>query len=118
MTNSASVALERTGPAGLASCVYPSRFPFVIGRGRDCDLRLFDPALSRRHCVLELRDGRLTVEDLDTRNGTEVNGGRITGPRPLADGDLLWVGGEVFTVRLHAGAAAGVPRSHEPYARP
>jgi pSer/pThr/pTyr-binding forkhead associated (FHA) protein len=59
--------------------------------------------------VLDWRDGCLTVEDLDTRNGTEVNGERIRGPRSLADGDLLWVGGEIFTVRLHAGAAAGAP---------
>ena len=103
--NTVSVALERTGPLGVAqSCVYPTRFPFVIGRGPDSDLRLCDPALSRRHCVLDLRDGRLVVGDLESRNGTEVNGQRVSEPRPLADGDLLWVGGSVFAVRLQAGA--------------
>jgi pSer/pThr/pTyr-binding forkhead associated (FHA) protein len=108
MPNTLRVALERTGPLGVAqSCVYPSRFPFVIGRGPDSDLRLFDPALSCRHCVLDLRNGRLIVGDLDSRNGTEVNGERIGEPRPLADGDLLWVGGSVFAVRLDAGATDG-----------
>jgi CheY-like chemotaxis protein len=57
--------------------------------------------------VLDLRDGRLVVDDLGSHNGTEVNGERLSEPRPLADGDLLWVGGSVFAVRLRPGTTAG-----------
>jgi CheY-like chemotaxis protein len=102
------VTLERTRPVGMVpATVHTSRFPFVIGRGADCDLRLFDPAISRRHCRLDWQDDRLVVDDLDSRNGTLVNGERITEPRPLAEGDSLWLGGSVFAVRLHAGVPAG-----------
>jgi CheY-like chemotaxis protein len=102
------VTLERAGAAGMApDSIELSRFPFLIGRGPDCDLRICDPWLSRSHCQLEWRDGALVVEDLESRNGTEVNGEEITEPYPLVEGDLLRVGTTVFAVRLHAEASAG-----------
>lgn len=105
------VTLERTRPIGMVPAVVrPTRFPCLIGRGSDCDLRLFDPALSRHHCRLVWRDGRLLVEDLGSHNGTLVNGQKVTEPRVLAEGDSLWVGASVFAVRLHAAPNIGVPR--------
>jgi CheY-like chemotaxis protein len=111
MPNRELVFLERSRPSGMApSSVRPSRFPYLIGRGAECDLRLFDPSLSRRHCRLDWRQGRLVVEDLDSCNGTFVNGAEITAPRPLADGDSLWVGDSLFAVRLFSEDGASVPR--------
>jgi CheY-like chemotaxis protein len=108
MSDRVLVTLERVRPVGMVpSAVHLSRFPFVIGRGPDCDLRLFDPAVSRRHCRLDWHDGRLVVEDLDSRNGTLVNAHKITEPRPLDEGDSLWLGGALFDVRLHARVPAG-----------
>jgi pSer/pThr/pTyr-binding forkhead associated (FHA) protein len=107
----ALVTLERTRPPGMVPAVVrPARFPCLIGRGDDCDVHLFDPALSRHHCRLDWRDDRLVVEDLGSRNGTLVNGQKVAERRVLADGDSLWVGASVFTVRLHAGLNVGVPR--------
>jgi hypothetical protein len=49
----------------------------TIGRGRDNDLVLGDPRVSRRHARIQARQGRLVLSDLDSRNGTRVNGAPI-----------------------------------------
>jgi CheY-like chemotaxis protein len=111
MPGRAFVTLERTRPIGMVPAVVrPTRFPCLFGRGADCDVHLFDPALSRHHCRLIWRDDRLLVEDLGSRNGTQVNGQKVTEPRLLAEGDLLKIGASVFAVRLNAGLQVGVPR--------
>lgn len=49
----------------------------LIGRHRGCDVMLSDPSVSRRHARLVFRDGRWILQDLDSTNGTEVNGCRV-----------------------------------------
>jgi two-component system CheB/CheR fusion protein len=66
--------------------------------------------VSRRHCRIDWRDGVPVVEDLHSRNGTDVNGEEIHGPQALGDGDLLQLGASVYAVRLHAAPPAGLPR--------
>ena len=65
----------------------------VIGRSRECDVRVEDGNVSRRHAELS-RDGGSdwTVVDLGSTNGTEVNGRRITKRTSLDDGDRIGVG--------------------------
>jgi len=70
----------------------------VIGRGVGCELHIDDPTSSRRHAAVELRDGRLTVRDLGSRNGTFLNGDRVQGQKSLEKGDRLLVGESLFTV--------------------
>jgi serine phosphatase RsbU (regulator of sigma subunit) len=73
--------------------------PVVIGRNPPADLILEGPTVSRRHCQLELLDGRLQLGDLASTNGTFVNGERITEPVPLDDGAVLGIG--VYRLRYH-----------------
>ena len=62
-----------------------------VGRLPECTITLTDPNVSRRHA--EVRPGnQLVVVDLGSTNGTKVNGLRITGERPLADGDIVSMG--------------------------
>jgi len=66
-----------------------------------------DPALSRRHCVVEPGGKHLVLRDLDNCNGVFVNGSRVT-EQPLADGDQIRIGDSVLLVVatgtvLHAG---------------
>ncbi len=69
-----------------------------IGRGARADLRLSDPRVSRRHAAL-LPDGSgWRVRDLDSTNGTCLNG-RPVREAPLRPGDRLQVGGSVIEVR-------------------
>jgi pSer/pThr/pTyr-binding forkhead associated (FHA) protein len=70
----------------------------IIGRRHDCDLRILSSQISRRHCLLSIHDGYLSVEDLDSVNGTFVNGKRIVGKEVLQPGDHLEVGPLRFTV--------------------
>jgi hypothetical protein len=67
---------------------------FVIGRSADCQLALDDPLVSRRHALLTVRSDGVTIEDLGSRNGVSVNGLKIDGPRPLAHGDRITIGGQ------------------------
>jgi two-component system cell cycle response regulator len=61
----------------------------VVGRGAGCDLRIDDSSLSRQHCRFQRVNGAYLVEDLGSRNGTMVNGLRISGPQVLEDGALV-----------------------------
>jgi FhaA, N-terminal domain/FHA domain len=49
----------------------------TIGRGSENDLVLGDPRVSRRHARIQVRGGRLVLSDLDSRNGTRVNGAPV-----------------------------------------
>ena len=71
---------------------------FVIGRSRGCDLRLTSNAISSRHAVLSRRSRTLTIKDLDSRNGTFVNGIQIRSETELEDSDRLELGDLVFRV--------------------
>jgi transcriptional regulator with PAS, ATPase and Fis domain len=51
--------------------------PLTIGAAATCDVPLADPCVSGEHCVVEWRGGRTVVRDLDSKNGTFVNGTRV-----------------------------------------
>lgn len=63
----------------------------AIGR-QEGDLVVEDPEVSRRHAVLRRSGGSVVVEDLDSTNGTFVNGERIRTPMTLGPGDQVRVG--------------------------
>jgi hypothetical protein len=67
-----------------------------IGRTPPSDLILTDSQVSRSHCTVIPRDGRLVVSDLNSTNGTFVDGVRLTGPAELPVGSILRVGGRSF----------------------
>lgn len=70
----------------------------VVGRGQEADVRLADASVSRRHAELALIDGRPTVVDLQSTNGTTVNGERVQ-RAVLSDGDRITFGAATITYR-------------------
>jgi len=76
---------------------------FLIGRGEECQLRPNSEAVSRQHCMLLVEDGRATVCDLGSRNGTLVNDQRVEGRYALKTGDRLTIGQLRFEVQLTTG---------------
>lgn len=75
-----------------------------IGRTPPADVVLTDARVSRSHCLIELADDRLRVSDLNSTNGTFVDGTRISGSDMLEVGSILKVGNIEFmhTVRSRA----------------
>ena len=69
-----------------------------IGRMSDCWLTLDDELASRYHARIHVRGRTADIEDLGSRNGTYVNGERITGRRALRDGDRVRIGRELIAV--------------------
>jgi eukaryotic-like serine/threonine-protein kinase len=81
----------------------------VLGRGRECAIHVAaDEKVSRRHCELTIEPPRLSVRDLGSRNGTYVNGTRVTGDHGLADGDALRVGDTTVRVTVRAEPVPGL----------
>jgi hypothetical protein len=73
--------------------------PNVLGKGADCDVIVRDAQASQRHAVIRSRDGVYTVEDLDSKYGTLLNGEPLAGTRTLPDGALLRIGGTELKFR-------------------
>jgi pSer/pThr/pTyr-binding forkhead associated (FHA) protein len=71
-------------------------FPIIIGRGRESTLTLPHPLVSRQHCEIFEKEGRLFVKDLASLNGTYVNNHRIVGEHPLDPDQLLTLGNVTF----------------------
>ncbi len=65
-----------------------TRFPFIMGRQDGLELTLPSGRVSRRHASIEFRQGRYWVRDLESTNGTLLNGQRVD-EAELADGDQL-----------------------------
>jgi hypothetical protein len=69
----------------------------LLGRHHACDIVLSDPSVSRRHARLRFHDGRWMLRDLESTNGTRVNGVAV-GRCALRPGDRLALGDERLVV--------------------
>ncbi len=91
---------------------------FLIGRAKECALRAGSEAISRRHCAIIQRETGWTVRDLGSRNGTHVNGEKISTEVPLKPGDELRVGPLHFRIESRESASAAPPDAIPPLAPP
>ena len=105
--------------------VFDGHEQVMMGRASSCEVRLQDPTVSRRHCLLDAGDETVWVRDLESLNGTYVNGQRLGGQqgagnksqrafRELHDGDELRLGTRVFRITLELVPVA----ESEPTTRP
>jgi len=103
---------------GTERTVFLGDQPVVIGRDVGCDIPIPDLKISRRHCVIEPAEGGgWRVRDLESGNGTRINGRQISS-HDLAREDVLEVGdakvlfaGEAAAVVAEAAPAAAAPRA-------
>ena len=75
---------------------------FLIGRADDCHLRPKSDAISRNHCAILVSDDEAVVRDLNSRNGTFLNGDAVEGDHVLVTGDVLKVGKIEFELVVKA----------------
>jgi len=74
----------------------------LIGRSTECNMRIASGQVSRRHCLIHVAEGKVTVRDLGSANGTRLNGLAIA-PEvdiPIAPGSTLVVGPLKFVVQF------------------
>ncbi len=74
----------------------------VLGRGVDSLVWIDAQAVSRRHARVMVGSGLATLEDLGSKNGTFVNGIRLTATVALRDGDQLRIGNVPMTLKIFA----------------
>lgn len=73
----------------------------LVGRAGGVDCRLFGDSVSRRHALMWQEDGAAWVADLDSSNGTFVNGARIAAATEVGDGDIIAFGTDAYVLRIH-----------------
>ena len=79
----------------------------TIGRLGDNDVQLDEVSVSSRHAEIVAHEGGVLLRDLDSTNGTFLNGEQITGEHPLNEGDEIYFGGVRSVFMEPAGAVAG-----------
>lgn len=113
--------LAVVGGLGGGTAIPLTKDQVIVGRVAPADLVINDPAVSSRHLMLRGGDRGLVVKDLDSTNGTRVNGVALKGEAQLGEGDLVQLGGTTLLVRptLAADAAmADQPSGTLAYNRP
>jgi two-component system, NtrC family, response regulator AtoC len=89
----------------------------VIGRSEPADVVVPDASVSRAHARATWEDGMLTIEDLESRNGTWVRGQRILGKRKLIPNEPFQLGSITASLNLTVHVDGLIARSTLPYAR-
>ena len=82
-----------------------------IGRSDICNIYFDDERLSKQHFVIEVTKMACYIEDLESTNGTFVNGVKMTNRRMLLDGDIITAGREKFV--FHTMKAEAVSEAEE-----
>lgn len=76
----------------------------IVGRSSDLDMVLVEEMVSRRHARIQLNNGHISIDDLNSTNGTFVNGERVTHAE-LQEGDRVLIGSNILKVVTTDGTA-------------
>jgi pSer/pThr/pTyr-binding forkhead associated (FHA) protein len=73
---------------------------YLLGRDPACHVVIDRPLISRRHARITVDAERVSIEDLGSMNGVFVNGARVSGTRPIYDGDWITIGSEELELAI------------------
>ncbi len=108
------VSVQSTAPGGERNVVQPCRLlvgdrevslsggETILGRSSKATVFVDDAGVSRHHARITIGEHGAILEDLGSKNGTVLNGRRIEGPTPLADGALILIGATTLKFRMFA----------------
>jgi two-component system, NtrC family, response regulator AtoC len=91
----------------MATHDLPERGSLLVGRATDADVLLADPSTSAKHARVLVGGGGVSIEDLGSRNGTQLRGQKIppNEPQVIAPGEAVLLGSAVLLVQRRGGAA-------------
>src|SRR5688500_861395 len=92
-----------TSPEGQQTVTLASRNS--LGRHPDSSIQILDKIVSKEHCRIVLEGDTWVLEDLDSLNGTFLNGNRVSGKCPIVHGDELSLGATRARFELEGRAA-------------
>ena len=98
VNKAAWVLVGRAEPKGPTSTIDIVSHKFVIGRRSNSDLHLPNATVSGQHAEILTINGQLFLKDLESRNGTFLNGRRIKSAALLEAGDILHFGSAMYTL--------------------
>lgn len=84
-------------------------FPYVLGRGNECDLVLTGKGVSRKHAEIVFQSGRFVVNDLNSLNGIKVNGYKVSRVI-LEEGDVIKLGDVSLTYSQGGEVSSAAPK--------
>ena len=108
----------RAGPPPLMLQTSEGDYPLVqglnvIGRSVDSDICINCRKVSRHHAKIIVEGATATIEDLDSKNGTFVNGSRLDSPARLISGDEIWIGHGVASMWFSIGGEPTQPETSQ-----
>ena len=109
-------AVVITDEGGVRRKLDFSKPELTVGRVQGNDIVLAKRNVSKQHARLTLKDDQAVVMDLNSTNGTWVNGRKITSPHPLKQGDKIYIADFILTLEPanDAARASSAPRVSEP----
>ncbi len=110
-------AVVITNEGGIQRRLDFSKPELTIGRVQGNDIVLSKRNVSKQHARLSLQDGDAVVVDLNSTNGTWVNGRKITAPQPLKQGDKIYIADFILTLEpaeTGTESQSSAPRVSEP----
>ncbi|MCC7507971.1 MAG: FHA domain-containing protein [Planctomycetes bacterium] len=73
---------------------------FLIGRGKDCHIRIEgDTSVSRKHASIRRSGVQFIIEDLGSSNGIHINGTKVDGHQELKVGDTVEIGSQAYVFK-------------------
>lgn len=85
----------------------------IVGRSADAAVFVDDSGVSRHHARIMVDSRGASLEDLESKNGTMLDGHPVEGPTPLADGALIVVGATALRFRILATSTSTETISHQ-----
>ena len=86
------------GPRGIRGIHVDMLGPVIVGRSPSSDICINEPFVSASHARFSLQGPALIIEDLNSLNGTLVNGRQLVEPATLREGDEVQIGDVVMKV--------------------
>jgi pSer/pThr/pTyr-binding forkhead associated (FHA) protein len=94
------ISIMIKSPGGKGALRYFNQAEITIGRDPGCDIPLADETVSARHAHLTFHHNQWWLEDLDSTNGTRLNGLPVETPTVITSGDEIQCGGIALDVSL------------------